>query len=79
MSHLEELRNRAHKEMREARIAEMVFTMYNLEAQFGERRDDVLRRSRHAFQFLTDATEEEQDYDAAYKMLHAYCYEHNLY
>lgn len=79
MNHLEELSNRAHEAMRVARRADMVSTMYNLEAQFGERRDDVLRRSQRAFPFLTDTAEEEQDYDAAYKTLHAYCSEYNLY
>lgn len=79
MNYLADLESRAHEAMRTARIAEMVSTMYNLEAQFGERRDDVLRRSRHAFPFLTDKAEEEQDYEAAYKELHAYCNQYNLY
>ena len=65
--------------MREARIAEMLSTMYNLEAQFGERRDDTLRRVRLVFPTLTNAEEEEQDYGKAYGRLHAYCRLHNLY
>lgn len=32
MNHLEELHNKAHEAMREARITEMVSTMYNIEA-----------------------------------------------
>lgn len=79
MNYLADLESRAHEAMRTARRAEMVSTMYNLEAQFGERRDDVLRRSRRAFPFLTDTAEEEEDYDAAYKTLHAFCGEYNLY
>ena len=79
MNHLEELRRKAHEAMREARIAEMVSTMYNLEAQFGERRDETLRRVRRMFPTLIDTAEEEQDYDRAYKRLHAFCRLHDLY
>ena len=79
MNYLEELQKQAHEAMREARIAEMVSTMYNLEAQFGERRDDTLRRVRKMFPTLTDAKEEEQDYGRAYERLHAYCRLHDLY
>ena len=79
MNYLEELEARAHASMRVARRADMVSTMFNLEAQFGERRDDVLRRSRYAFPLLTDATEEKEDYEAAYKTLHEFCGEYNLY
>ena len=79
MNYLDELESRAHEAMRAARRADMASTMFNLEAQFGERRADVLRRSRRAFPFLTDTAEEEEDYDAAYKTLHAYCSEYNLY
>ena len=79
MNYLEELQKRAHEAMREARTAEMLSTMYNLEAQFGERRDETLRRVRRMFPTLTDTAEEEQDYDRAYKRLHAFCRLHNLY
>ena len=79
MNHLDELAKRAHQALREARVAEMVSTMYNLEAQFGERRDETLRRVRRMFPTLTDTAEEEQDYDRAYKRLHAFCRLHNLY
>lgn len=79
MNYLEELQKRAHEAMREARTAEMVSTMYNLEAQFGERRDETLRRSRAVFPTLTDKAEENEDYDKAYKRLHAYCRLHDLY
>jgi hypothetical protein len=79
MNYLEELQKRAHKAMREARVAEMVSTMFNLEAQFGERRDETLRRVRNMFPMLTNAEEEEQDYGRAYERLHAYCRLHNLY
>lgn len=79
MSHLDELQRKAHEAMREARIAEMVNTMYNLEAQFGERREETLRRVRKMFPALTDAEEEECDYGCAYERLHAYCCLHDLY
>ena len=79
MNHLEELHNRAHEAMREARIAEMVSTMFNLEAQFGERRDETLRRVRSIFPTLTNAAEEAHDYGRAYERLHAYCRLHDLY
>ena len=79
MNHLEELRRTAHDAIREARIAAMVSTMFNLEAQFGERRDDTLRRVRKMFPTLTNAAEEAHDYGRAYERLHAYCRLHNLY
>lgn len=79
MNHLDELRRQAHQALREARVAEMVSTMYNLEAQFGERRDETLRRSRAVFPTLTDKAEENEDYDKAYKRLHTYCRLHDLY
>lgn len=79
MNHLEELQRQAHEAMREARIAEMVSTMFNLEAQFGERRDDTLRRVRKMFPTLTDAAEEAHDYGRAYGRLHAYCRLRKLY
>jgi hypothetical protein len=79
MNYLEELQRQAHEAMREARVAEMLSTMYNLEAQFGERRDDTLRRVRSMFPALTNPTEEEEDYDRAYKRLHAFCRINNLY
>ena len=79
MNYLEELQRQAHEAMREARIAEMVSTMYNLEAQFGERRDETLRRVRRMFPTLIDTAEEAQDYDRAYKRLHAFCRLHDLY
>lgn len=79
MNHLDELAKRAHQALREARVADMLSTMYNLEAQFGERRDDTLRRSRAVFPTLTDKAEEAQDYGRAYERLHAYCRLHDLY
>ncbi|MBQ4199603.1 MAG: hypothetical protein II649_06945 [Kiritimatiellae bacterium] len=79
MNYLEELQKRAHEAMREARVAEMLSTMFNLEAQFGERHDDTLRRVRKMFPTLTNAEEEEQDYGRAYKRLHAFCRLHDLY
>ncbi len=79
MNHLDELRRQAHQALREARVAEMVSTMYNLEAQFGERRDETLRRSRAVFPTLTDKAEEARDYGRAYERLHAYCRLHDLY
>ena len=79
MNYLEELQRQAHEAMREARIAEMVSTMYNLEAQFGERRDETLRRVRRMFPTLIDTAEEAQDYDRAYNRLHAFCRLHDLY
>ena len=79
MNYLEELQKRAHEAMREARVAEMLSTMFNLEAQFGERHDDTLRRVRKMFPALTNTAEEEEDYDRAYKRLHAFCRLNNLY
>lgn len=79
MNHLDELAKRAHQALREARVADMLSTMYNLEAQFGERRDETLRRSRAVFPTLTDKAEEAQDYGRAYERLHAYCRLHDLY
>ena len=77
--YLEYLQEQAHKALKEAHIAEMVYTMFNLEAQFGERRDDTLRRVRKMFPALTNTAEEEEDYDRAYKRLHAFCRLHDLY
>ena len=79
MNYLEELQKRAHEAMREARVAEMLSTMFNLEAQFGERRDDTLRRVRKMFPTLTDTAEEAYDYGKAYERLHAFCRLHDLY
>ena len=79
MNHIEKLQNRAHEAMRVARIAEMISIMFNLEAQFGERRDDTLRRVRKMFPTLTNAAEEAHDYGRAYERLHAYCRLHDLY
>ena len=79
MSHIEELQRKAHEAIREARITEMVNTMFNLEAQFGERRDETIRRVRSMFPTLTNAAEEARDYGRAYERLHSYCRLHNLY
>lgn len=79
MNHLEQLQKDAHNSLREARVAEMVSTMYNLEAQFGERRGDTLRRTRAMFPTLTDKAEEAEDYDKAYRRLHDYCRCYDLY
>lgn len=79
MSHIEELQRKAHEAIREARIAEMVSTMFNLEAQFGERRDETISRVRLMFPTLTNAAEEARDYGRAYERLHAYCRIHDLY
>ena len=79
MNHLEELQRKAHEAMREARIAEMVSTMFNLEAHYSERREETLRRVRSMFPTLTDAKEEEQDYERAYRRLRSYCVFHDLY
>lgn len=79
MNHLEELRRKAHEAMREARIAEMVSTMFNLEAHYCERRDETLRRVRAIFPTLTDAVEEAYDYNRAYEQLRHYCRFHDLY
>ena len=79
MSHIEELQRKAHEAIREARIAEMVSTMFNLAAQFGERRDETIRRVRSMFPTLTNAAEEARDYGRAYERLHAYCRIHDPY
>ena len=79
MNYLEELRRTAHDAMREARIAEMVSTMFDLEAHYCERRDDTLRRVRKMFPTLTNAAEEAYDYGKAYERLCAYCRTYDLY
>ena len=79
MGHLEHLKQEARTALRDARVAEMVSTMFNLEAHYCERRDETLRRIRAIFPTLTDAAEESRDYDRAYAQLRHYCRFHDLY
>lgn len=79
MGHLEHLKQEARTALRDARVAEMVSTMFNLEAHYCERRDETLRRVRAIFPTLTDAAEEAYDYGRAYEQLRHYCRFHDLY
>lgn len=79
MNHLEELHNKAHEAMREARIAYMVKVMFDCEMHYCEKPEPILRSSRRAFPLLAGEAEEAEDYGRALGRLRAYCYKNNLY
>ena len=76
--YLERLREDAKKALKEAHISEMVYTMFNLEAHYCERKEETLRRVRAIFPTI-DWREEAENYETAYKRLRAFCVLNNLY